>query len=321
MRVFISWSGDVSRAVAEALRDWLPLVLHYVEPWMSEMDINAGERWADSVANELETSNFGIICITRENANSPWILFEAGALAKSMKGSKVIPLLFDIDFREISGPLAQFQAKKLEKAGVGEVVQAINRMADTPDDVSRATQLFEALWSQLEAAIQSIPTDSEPARRSRPEGEILEELVSSVRTLDGRVREMSDIESVSAPSGGSASQMTVHAELASKAMQGPGDPLCVLAAAAGFKDSVPWLFELGTEAYQALISNSERSELAIQKFLHGVEAVRGSPLPWAQFGIDPERLNPLVEEVSSLLVAPGKDGAAGEGAGSAMVPE
>lgn len=32
MKVFISWSGERSQALAQALRDWLPLVLHFVEP-------------------------------------------------------------------------------------------------------------------------------------------------------------------------------------------------------------------------------------------------------------------------------------------------
>jgi hypothetical protein len=84
MKVFISWSGERSQALAQALRDWLPLVLHYVEPWLSQSDIEPGERWASEVSKELEVSNFGIICVTKENTESPWILFEAGALAKSL---------------------------------------------------------------------------------------------------------------------------------------------------------------------------------------------------------------------------------------------
>ena len=75
MKVFISWSGERSHALAQALHDWIPLVLHNVEPWLSEADIEAGERWADAVAKELSDSNFGIICVTRENVGSPWVLF------------------------------------------------------------------------------------------------------------------------------------------------------------------------------------------------------------------------------------------------------
>ena len=70
MKVFISWSGDRSQAVANAFKEWLPMVLQYVEPWVSEKDINAGERWAQMIAGELEQANFGIICLTPENLKS-----------------------------------------------------------------------------------------------------------------------------------------------------------------------------------------------------------------------------------------------------------
>lgn len=100
MRVFIRWSGERSRTVAQSLRDWLPLVLHYVVPWLSEADVEAGERWAQSVATELAASNFGIVCVTSENVSSPWILFEAGALTKSLETSRVIPLLLDLEFSD-----------------------------------------------------------------------------------------------------------------------------------------------------------------------------------------------------------------------------
>ena len=53
MKLFISWSGKRSQALAQAIRDWLPLILHYVQPWLSEADIPAGERWAEVVASRL----------------------------------------------------------------------------------------------------------------------------------------------------------------------------------------------------------------------------------------------------------------------------
>ena len=126
------------------MHGWIPLVLHYVEAWLSQADIEAGQRWAEQVAKELEASNFGIICVSRENVSSPWVLFEAGALAKSMQGSRVIPLLLDLEVRDITGPLAQFQAKKVERTGLLDVIQSLNQLAPHPVPDDSVTQLFDA---------------------------------------------------------------------------------------------------------------------------------------------------------------------------------
>ena len=44
MKVFISWSGERSKQMAAALKEWLPTAIQYLEPWMSDTDIHAGDR-------------------------------------------------------------------------------------------------------------------------------------------------------------------------------------------------------------------------------------------------------------------------------------
>jgi len=65
VKVFISWSGTKSRDVALALREWLPLVMNSVEPFVSAKDIYAGTRWQLEISAQLEATNFGIVCVTR----------------------------------------------------------------------------------------------------------------------------------------------------------------------------------------------------------------------------------------------------------------
>ena len=89
MKVFISWSGTRSNRVGKALRIFLEDVNQAIKPWMSETDIDAGSRWAAELAKQLEETNFGIICLTPESLTSPWSLFEAGALSKSIRDSRV----------------------------------------------------------------------------------------------------------------------------------------------------------------------------------------------------------------------------------------
>jgi len=79
MKIFISWSGKLSKHVGLTLRDWLPNVIQAADPYISSKDISKGVRWFSEISTELESSHFGIICVTRTNMESPWLLFEAGA--------------------------------------------------------------------------------------------------------------------------------------------------------------------------------------------------------------------------------------------------
>src|SRR5258708_1755565 len=115
VKVFISWSGDLSRALAVELRQWLPMVVHQVDAWISGREIGPGQRWALALGRELAESHFGIICLTADNLESPWILFEAGAVSRSLE-ARVVPLLFGIKPSDLAGPRAQFQSVQADRS-------------------------------------------------------------------------------------------------------------------------------------------------------------------------------------------------------------
>jgi hypothetical protein len=81
---------------------------------MSDQEIGSGVRWGDALADSLEETNYGILCVTRENQDAPWLAFEAGALAKSVKRAKVIPLCMDLPTSDLTGPLKTFQGRCLD---------------------------------------------------------------------------------------------------------------------------------------------------------------------------------------------------------------
>lgn len=76
-KVFIAWSGDKSKAVAQVLYQWLPKIIQSLDPWMSE-DMEKGKRWDGEISTQLEKSQLGIICLTSENQESPWIISRRG---------------------------------------------------------------------------------------------------------------------------------------------------------------------------------------------------------------------------------------------------
>jgi tetratricopeptide (TPR) repeat protein len=154
MEIFISWSGERSRIVAEALKKWLHLIIQSSSPWMSEHDISKGTRWGSELAETLDKCNFGILCLTAENLNAPWILFEAGALSKSIGKARIVPYLLDISFEDVKGPLQQFNMAKATKDETRKLLtsirQSVGTAAPTESDID---ELFEKFWPELEQVI------------------------------------------------------------------------------------------------------------------------------------------------------------------------
>lgn len=304
MKVFISWSGSRSKDLANALRQWLPMVLQYVEPFVSDKDISAGERWAQAIAGELEASNFGIICITPENLNSEWILFESGALSKSMLDAKVIPLLFGLELSDLSGPLSQFQAQKIEETGVMEVIRAINKVAEKPASAQIVDQLVPTLWPQLQETLAKIPAIAPTEKHKRPSHEIMEELVTGVRGLSNRMREfdpeMSDKERFTR-----RRRVRFHPgmmqEFAFMTHESDDSPIMLLMIAGLLRDDFPWLAEILVESYRE-IKNASPAEVdqIVGRLLHVVKTMTRHPL-MREWGINSKDSMMLVEELPMLL--------------------
>lgn len=94
-RLFISWSGDNGKEIAQKLKEILEndIFDNRLCCFVSESDIVSGEDWWNKIKLELTHSSMGIVCITHENVGAPWIHFETGALIGN--NIKVIPLLFN----------------------------------------------------------------------------------------------------------------------------------------------------------------------------------------------------------------------------------
>lgn len=188
MRLFISWSGTKSRDVAVALRDWLPGVINSIEPFVSAKDIYAGARWQMEIATQLESTDFGIVCVTAENQHAPWLNFEAGALAKAVDSSRVVPLAIDLKPSDVQVPLGQFQAQPASESGLRDVLTSINAAAGSPLNDVRLERAIEKWWPDLESNLQRIEEEhsalaSQSGTPARSDRELLEEVLDTVRSL------------------------------------------------------------------------------------------------------------------------------------------
>src|ERR1700738_537488 len=159
MGVFICWSGTNSRShrLAEILRDRIPDILQTAEPFVSDVDVGAGAPWMNQLTKALEEKRFGILCITPENQENPWIHFEAGALWKADEERRVCPLLYDIRDTEITGPLSQLQGKQFSESGFLELMKEVNKYGcSTTIDESLLEKGFRRVWPEIKDEVSSI---------------------------------------------------------------------------------------------------------------------------------------------------------------------
>jgi len=184
MKVFLSWSSNKSKETAKVLGDYFGQMIQAIEPWISS-EISKGANWAKEIGCNLEEINFGIICLTRENIDENWILFEAGALSKN-KGARVCIFLLDLTYTDIKPPLALFQHTEFKEDDVRKLVHTVNKALKDVDERSlpeeSLNKIFDRFWPDIEKALKLI-TDK-PTKASQPirsEREILEEILETVR--------------------------------------------------------------------------------------------------------------------------------------------
>lgn len=192
MKIFISWSGDLSNKIAMVLREWLPCVLQTLEVYVSSEDIDKGTRWSSDIAAELESSSFGIICVTPDNLNAPWIHFEAGALSKIVEKSYVCPILFGVKKSEVKGPLLQFQLTACEKEDIKKLVYTINSACQSELlETKILDRVIDMWWPRLEEDLNKLLEELKVQQKSGKKevttlhqdesSEILEEILELAR--------------------------------------------------------------------------------------------------------------------------------------------
>jgi hypothetical protein len=183
--IFISWSGNRSLHAAEALREWLPKVIQAAKPWLSDRDVEKGTRGLTEIGKALEGMKVGIICLTPENLDAPWILYECGALSKTFSDNKTrlcTYLLGGLQSGNVTGPLSMFQYTKSEKEDMRKLVHSINTaISAEPLPRDRLDDIFNTMWPQFDAKLSAMPAPEKMVNVTREPKEMINEILGLCR--------------------------------------------------------------------------------------------------------------------------------------------
>lgn len=153
-KVFISWSGELSKQVAALLKKWLPTIIQELDPFFSQKDVSKGGRAMEDIINAMKQSKVAISCLTKGNQEKPWIEYEGGFL----DGCKVpvCGFLINLTDKEVSYPLKQFQLTAFDKEDILDLLKTINKKCENTIEASLLEEIFETRWPSFEKEFKSI---------------------------------------------------------------------------------------------------------------------------------------------------------------------
>ena len=339
MKVFISWSGETSKKIATIFRDWLPTVIQSIDPFVSSEDIEKGSRWNTEIAQELKDSTFGLICVTKDNLNAPWLNFEAGALSKTINNSYVAPLLFDVKPSELKGsPISQFQSTSFIRDDMKRLVETLNKATGSSLTSARIDKAFNLCYPDLEKSITELKTEKNSDKKleevkkndSGFDSNILEELLEMTRNtqrlignsdsrlysnldslqekLDLFIRKIDRNHDIEFRKKGFAriSPMMLEELLMPPRINDEENvfPYNILIIFSFYKDEMPWLYDACNEMAKVLTSNSSKSakRTAIIKFRDIIDYTLTNPI--IRDRIDSRKeLTMILHEIPMLLMS------------------
>jgi len=201
MQLFLSWSGAYSKAHAEAFAVWLPCVLQNVECYLSSHSIDAGERWSDSIGGALKDTDFGLLFVTKQNKSSEWLMYEAGALAKNVTKSRVIPIMINLETIDIQrSPLIHFQAVKPDFDGISRILDSVHNCIEDPDlDKNNLRRCLEKWYPDLQKSFDEVDKPKEETSDDVDENDLpVEESLSTILSMiSGLQRDIRQVRNVS----------------------------------------------------------------------------------------------------------------------------
>lgn len=187
MTVFISWSGDRSKQVALVLKKRLGHVLQGIETFMSDEDIPSGTQWFAKIGNQLQEASFGIICVTPDNLNSPWLHFEAGAIGNQAEPTRVAPIAIDMKKETLPEPLGSFNAVDLTLDGFRRLVSSLHDSLQHNAPLPVVLEAAEYQWGLMETELEVPGGVAQPAPKFDVE-QVLIEMRGILRDLAAQTR-------------------------------------------------------------------------------------------------------------------------------------
>jgi hypothetical protein len=164
MKIFISWSNSPSKEIANAVKNFIDSIFsNKLATFLSVKDISAGANGFNEIRKNLNDCSKCILCLVRNNIDSLWMSYEAGAI--SMHESKdntcpIIPILFESigDDKFDHHPLHYIQREKFSKETMLHIVGDINSICPPEIKLEKNAleRQFKHYWTSFNRSVDGL---------------------------------------------------------------------------------------------------------------------------------------------------------------------
>lgn len=151
--VFLCWSKARSREIAHAWESLLPTLVD-VRAVMST-EFTKGRDWWTALRQTLGAARTGVVFLTPENVSSPWLHYEAGALATAMgeRDGTLFTYVVGFDSGTLTGPLASYQSTVATREDTFRLIRDLCAATGRP---APSAEQFDAWWLKLAAKLDDV---------------------------------------------------------------------------------------------------------------------------------------------------------------------
>ena len=183
-----------------------------------------------------------------------------------------------------------------------EVVLAVNRCSEKPTAEDVVGRRFDPLWATFDDNLKKVPAQETSEKSKRTQSQVLEDLVSTVRSLEMRFRELT---MMSDDPFRSNRRRRYHPKMFFEMIEisgGEGSSSIMLPMFAGmFRDEAPWISEILMEASRDLSEPTKSRRLSGQRKLRDLLRMVEKGHPMFREMMDSKETYVLLREMSHLI--------------------
>jgi hypothetical protein len=270
--------------------------------------IEFGDEWYKTLMSKLDAASDVVCLLTERSLDRPWILYEAG-VAKGKLGTPVHGLALGVPLSRVStGPFYQFQNSDDTEDALSKLVrQLCGRIAGLEPDadvVKAQVNVFKASVAEVLKNLGGNPkkTEKKEAVDEGAVAKVLEEMKLLVRELPLRLEQhVVEGRERLRPRRFRRFHPKMMDELAHMISRLTDDPIGILIIASVVRDDLPWLYEIGLEAYRVAKSGKpESAEKALRTFRDAAEmTMRGQFIE--RMGFDTKETHLVLRELPMVI--------------------